>query len=85
MSLPGVPFTIESQSHNPQAETTQFTTTHFVTKEPWESVLSNLTSPGDYCTQSKIKYLNFLSKNMQWIDHACVLSHIGVFLQPHGL
>ena len=38
----------------------------FVTKEPWESVLSNLTSPGDYCTQSKIKYFNFLSKNIQW-------------------
>lgn len=34
MGLPGVPFTIESQSLNPQAETTQFTTTHFVTKEP---------------------------------------------------
>lgn len=38
----------------------------FVTKEPWESALSNLTSTGDYCKQSKIKCFNFLSKNIPW-------------------
>ena len=39
---------------------------HSFVKEPWESVWSNLASPVDYCTQSKIKYFNFLSKKMQW-------------------